>query len=144
MIELVFIVMFLVLPVLSYSVWGAARKKKINLHKNLQKVISVALLIAIILFEVDLRMHDWRQFAKQSPYYETILFPFLYFHLFFAVSTCITWIWTLYLGVFKYGKMPQELYRQKHKLFGLLAVVGMFFTTFSGWIFYYLAFYAKV
>ncbi len=97
----------------------------------------------VVLFELEVRIYGWRQFAEPSPFYDTILFPVLYVHLFFAISTPLLWIYTIVGAVRRFAKPPRPNdYSPRHRRVARLAAIAMLCTAFTSWTFYYLAFVA--
>jgi len=143
MMDFVVVAMFAILPILSWSIYLVKVKRNYELHRKVQAVLGFTLLITVSLFEVDVRVNGWRHLALPSPYYYSILFPFLGIHLFFAISTSLLWTVTLWSAwkQFPYPTGPGP-YSMKHKKLAWLATGGMFMTSITGWTFYYLAFIA--
>ena len=97
MLDVVFIAMFAVVPLLGYSVYLVKYQRKYALHKQIQLVLGAVLLVTVVLFEVDMRVNGWRERAQPSPYYgsETAhgwVWYALSIHLLFAVTTAALWI----------------------------------------------------
>lgn len=109
----------------------------------MQITLSVGLLLVIIAFEVEVRLHGWTQWAKASPYYDGILFPFLYGHVTLATLTTVLWAITLTKAL-KHFPAPARpaSYSLDHKRLARLAAGGMFLTAGTGWIFFWMAFVA--
>lgn len=143
MLDVVAVAMLVVVPILTYSIYLVRFRRDYQTHKRLQIGLGVALLIAVVLFEIDVRMHGWTHLAFDSPYYETYLFPVLWVHLFFACSTTALWIWTILeaLGRFPSPPAPTQ-YGPRHKRIARFAALGMYATSITGWTFYYMAFMA--
>jgi putative membrane protein len=142
MFDFVALAMFIVCPVLHYSI-GLVKKKKYQLHRNIQIILAGVLLIAVTLFEVDVRVNGWRHLAEQSPYYDSILFPALIIHICFSMAAVLSWIVMIFQArkIFADGIKP-NLMSSKHKKLGHIAKNTMYLTSITGWIFYYLAFIA--
>jgi len=145
MLDVVFLAMFAVVPVLGWSIWLVKSKQNFALHKQVQLVLGIVLLVAVVLFEADMRFAtNWRERAEPSPYYGTLVFPSLYVHLFFAVPTALIWIVTIVQALRKMPSPPRPCeYSATHRFWGWLAALEMLATAVTGWIFYYLAFVAK-
>jgi len=148
MLDVVFLAMFIIVPLLGWSIW-LVRRGKHEMHKRLQLTIAVTLLVAIIAFEVDLRFFtDWRAKAALSPYFENngqwnAVWVSLVIHLTFAVPTTILWVWVVAQALRAFPKPPKPgAHSRQHRLFGRLAGAGMLFTAVTGWCFYWLAFVA--
>lgn len=167
MMDVVVVAMFLVLPILAISVLAVRYRRWHRFHKNLQLTLAGLLLVAIVLFEVDVRIYGWRERAEASPYYGIVEDPghvssFLYkevlgwdyvpglvftvlgIHLLFAVSTPILWAYVLAQALRKFPDPPAPSpHSRNHIFWGYLAAADMAFTTLTGWIFYWMAFVAE-
>lgn len=145
MFDLVVVAMVVITPVLAWSIYKV-RRHSYSLHKNVQVVLGSVLLVAVVLFEVDIRLDStWWDRAMQSPYYANgVLRPFLiYVHLPFAVSTTVLWAVTLFGALRRFPKPPSPSnYSRRHRWLGWLAAVSMFGTAVTGWLFYWMAFVA--
>jgi uncharacterized membrane protein YozB (DUF420 family) len=143
MMDVVALAMLAVLPVLTLSLWLVRKRHRYALHKRLQIGTASVLGVAILLFEIDIRLHDWRPLAKASPFYDTWLFPLLYVHLVFAVSTTLLWIATLITALRDFPVPPcPGPGSTRHRRLGRLAAFGMYATSVTGWSFYWAAFLA--
>ena len=93
--DVVIVGLVLLLPILFVSIM-AVRQGRYRLHKSLQIFIMVALLAAILVFEIDIRLFsDWRVRATPSPYWPIGVGTALAVHLVFAVSTLVLLLWVL-------------------------------------------------
>lgn len=146
MLDIVFLAMFLVMPVMAVSLYLVKYKKKFALHKTIQIVLGVVLLIAVVLFEVDMRFWSgWQERAADSPHFEADTWCTVWYalciHLFFAIPTALLWIYVIVSAVRKYPNPPTpNEYSPKHIFWARLAAIEMFMTALTGWIFYTLAF----
>ncbi len=142
MLDLVVCAMALVIPIQMWSI-KQARAGKWQLHRTIQISTSLILLVALIAFEVDIRINGWRHLAEPSAHYESLVFPALYVHLFFAISTPFIWGYTLIKALKQFGNpvTPND-YLSAHRKRGKLSFLFLCLTTLTGWIFYYLAFVA--
>lgn len=144
MLDVVFVAMIVVVPVLLWSIAQVRYRHNYRLHKRVQLALAAVLLVAVALFEVDMRfVTDWRQRAEPSPYYQTWVFPSLYVHLFFAVPTAVLWVVVVVRALRHFPHPPQPgPHSRQHVFWGWLAAVEMCLTALTGWIFYLLAFAA--
>lgn len=142
MLDFVSIAMVIILPILTWSIYVVRVKKDYALHKRIQIVLGVILLVAVCAFEVDIRLNGWRHLAERSPYYDTWLFPFLYFHLVCAISTAIIWIYTT-ISAIKRMPIPNPDGAGNHRYIGWIAALLMYATSVTGWTFYWMAFVAS-
>ena len=166
MLDIVFVAMFAVLVVLTISIYLVRSRRQYAWHKRLQLTLGGVLLLTLALFEIDMRLHGWRERAAASPYYAPIeqpgpllstlcikvlgqpavpgwVFLSLAIHLFFAVTTTLIWIWVIVRAVL-YFPIPAKpcAHSANHKFWGWIAAVDMGLTALTGWIFYLLAFVA--
>ncbi len=147
MLDVVFLAMFAVLPNLGFSIFLVKYRKRYSLHKKIQITLGVVLLIAVSLFEVDMRfISGWEERARLSPYYGTpdssgLVFYTLYIHLFFAVTTTVLWILVIVRALRNFPTPPQPAeHSRKHIFWARLAAIDMFCTAITGWTFYWFAF----
>jgi putative membrane protein len=152
MLDVVFLAMFAVVPVLLFSVYVVRYRRLFWLHKQLQLVTGAVLLVAVLAFEVDMRFitHDWELRADPSPFFNIDnqwgcpAGVSLIVHLFFAVPTLLLWIFVTMQALRRFPNPPQPIaHSRSHMFWGRLAAIGMLMTAFTGWIFYYLAFIAS-
>ena len=141
MLDFVSIAMVFILPILTWSLFVVRAQKNYALHRRIQITTGCVLLVAVLLFEIDVRVNGWRHLAKPSPFYDTWLFPFLYVHLFCAVSAALTWTYTLTFAI-KRKPTPATMLAQRHRRNGWISVVFMYLTSITGWVFYWMAFVA--
>ena len=142
-IELIAYAMLTLVPCLTLSL-VFAKTRRYLVHKNLQMTLSVGLLLIIVTFELEVRMRGWTQWAKASPYYEGILFPFLYSHVAIAILTTILWIVTISKAVKRFPVPPRPgVHSMEHKRLARIAAIAMFLTATTGWAFFWMAFVAK-
>jgi putative membrane protein len=148
MLDVVFLAMFAVLPVLAWSI-SLVKKRQFALHKTVQLLLGTVLLLAVVAFEVDMRLNGWEERAIPSPYFNAEAkwsCPTgisLIIHLFFAVPTAFIWVYVIVMALRKFDAPPvPNAYSHTHKRWGWIAAVEMNLTALTGWIFYYLAFVA--
>src|SRR5829696_4532023 len=83
MIDVVCLAMIGVVLVLTWSVYQVKCRRRYQLHKWTQITLGAVLLVVVILFEVDIRLHGWEERAadavgRRPP---QIVFSALYVHL---------------------------------------------------------------
>ena len=150
MLDVVFLAMFVVVPVLLVSIYLVKQRRQYALHKKLQITMAAVLLVAVTLFEVDLQLFtEWELLAKPSPYFDAEnkwscpAGRALLVHLTFAVPTLILWIVVVTLALRNFKSPPQPgPHSRLHRRLGWLAAIGMTLTAVTGWTFYWLAFVA--
>lgn len=141
MLDIVFLAMFVVVPVLGYSVWLVKARRAYQLHKRIQLTLGAVLLAAVSLFEVDMRVNGWEERAHVSPHYPGMVYASLYVHLFFAVTTAVLWFAVIFRALRQFPRPPVPgPHSPSHRFWGKLAAIGMALTAATGWVFYWLAF----
>ena len=141
--DVVLVGLVALLPVLAWSI-RAVRRGHYDLHKRLQIFIVSALLVAIIVFEIDVRLvSDWRVRAAASPWWPGGVLTALGIHLVFAVSTFVLLAWVVWEAVTRFPVPPRPgTHGPRHRLMGRLAAIDLAITAVTGGIFYWLAFVA--
>ena len=147
MLDVVFVAMFLVLPVLVASIlW--VKRRRYGRHKRIQLCLGIVLLVAVTAFEVDMRFFtDWEKLAEPSPYYRTdgwsTVWTALSIHLAFAIPAAFLWAFVIIQALRKFPVPPAPgAHSASHKRWGWLAAFTMVMTAITGWVFYWLAFMA--
>ncbi|HEX3656955.1 MAG TPA: DUF420 domain-containing protein [Pirellulales bacterium] len=165
MIDVVFLAMFVIVPLLAWSIFEVKIRRRYTLHKRVQLTLAGILLIAVFLFELDMRfVSGWRDRAGPSPYFGPmreppaaldgffrqtlgwdyvpgLVFDVLAVHLVFAISSAIIWGWVILRAVRRFADPPQPgAHSASHKFWGWLAAIDMLLTSLTGWLFYWLAF----
>jgi uncharacterized membrane protein YozB (DUF420 family) len=155
MLDVVFLAMFLVIPVMAWSI-RQAKAGRYLLHKRVQLGLAAVLLVAVGCFEIDMQFFtDWRARAAGtsdhpgSPYYDRasdsgIAVYALWIHLVFALTTAALWVYVVVQALRKFPSPPQPgAHSRGHVRWARLAAWDMFLTALTGWVFYYLAFIAQ-
>lgn len=143
MMDFVALAMLLVLPLQFFSIWIVKVKRNYSLHKTLQIILFTALMIAVLLFEIDVRIHGWAHLAEESPYFDTLVYPVLFIHLVFSISATLLLIATMVHGLRNFGRDPKPGPASKrHRRLGWLTTLALVGTSITGWLFYYFAFIA--
>ena len=144
MLDAVALVMIGIVPILWWSVLGLARRRHYGSHAKVQMTMACALLLALIFFEIEIRLVGWRERAAESPFLGPVLFSILGIHIAIAVGTLTMWFLTIRNALKNFSWPPQpNAHSSKHRMFGMYSVLGMTLTALSGWIFYWMAFFAK-
>jgi len=144
MIDFVFVAMFAIVLVLGYSIYLVRVQKNFWLHKWIQIVTAIVLLLAVVAFEVDMRFFtDWQALAEPSSFGMTVVKTLLAIHLVFAIPTPILWAVVIWRAVLKFPSpvAPNE-HSASHRFWAWISAIGMIMTAVTGWIFYYAAFVA--
>jgi putative membrane protein len=143
MLDVVFLAMFAVVPVLGWSVWLVKYRRNFTLHKRVQLALGLVLLVAVALFEADMRINGWKNRAEASAYFDTWVGKALSVHLVFAVTTALLWVFVIVQALRRFPNPPvPNEYSPRHLFWAKLAAVDMLLTAVTGWVFYCLAFVA--
>ena len=149
MLDFVFVAMIAVVPILAVSVYLVKFRHKYHLHKQIQVVLGVVLLLTVTVFELDMRFGSgWKEFAEASPHYNgdewSLVWYSLIVHLCFAIPTPLLWIFVIVTALRKFHSPPAPgEHSRSHIFWARLASCGICLTAVTGWVFYYLAFIAE-
>ena len=149
--DVVLVGLIALLPVLAWSV-ALVRRGRYVAHKRLQLFIVAALLAAIVVFEIDIRLvSDWRVRAAggppwggtPNPWWPAGVLAALGIHLVFAVSTPVLWAWVVWEALTRFPVPPAPgSHGPRHRKMARLAALDLLLTAITGTIFYWLAFVA--
>ncbi len=146
MLDVVFLAMFAVVPAIGLGIWLVKYRQAYLLHKRIQLTLAAVLAATVTLFEIDIRIHGWRDRAAESAYYNAGLTWHwvnlsLAIHLVFAVSTAVLWIVVVTRALRHFPSPPAPgPHSSSHIFWARLAAIDMGLTAGTGWIFYLLAF----
>jgi len=142
--DLVLVGLFALLPVLAWSIHLVRNRRAYATHKRLQIFIAAALLAAIVVFEIDVRLiSDWKVRAAASPWWPAGVWTALGIHLVFAISTLVLWVWVLWEAFVRFPVPPAPgSHGPRHRFMARLAAADLVLTACTGATFYWLAFVA--
>ncbi|MDA0658276.1 MAG: DUF420 domain-containing protein [Planctomycetota bacterium] len=149
MIDVVFVAMFLVLPVLYWSIYTARVGRHYPFHKRLQLTLGIVLLVAVSAFELEMRLFGWQHRAELSPYWRAgrwndVVDGSLAVHLACAIPTFFIWVAVIVRAVRTFPRpAAPNTHSGSHRMWGWMAAIGMTLTATTGWVFYWLAFVAS-
>jgi uncharacterized membrane protein YozB (DUF420 family) len=118
-------------------------RRRYQLHKRVQIILAAVLLVTVVLFEIDIRLHGWagRASGQVGGEPSSAVWYALYVHLVFAVTTVVLWPVVIFLAVRNYPNPPRPaLHSRIHVPLARLAAADMVLTAVTGWVFYWLAF----
>ncbi len=148
MLDFVFVAMIAMIPVMAWSIGLVRYRRRYELHKRVQVGLALILLVAVLLFEIDVRFFtDWEALAAASPYYQADtwcpVWIALVVHLLFAVPTPFLWAFVIAQALRRFPRpAAPSAYSRLHIVRARVAAAGMLLTAVTGWIFYWLAFVA--
>lgn len=142
LIDAVNISFVIIVPALIYS-WAKARNGEYNLHKKVQLTLFAILFVAVILFEVDLRMRGGIfEMVKDSRFAGTLfLNSLIWFHMFVSITTSFIWIGLIAFSLKKFASPPvPNNFSGMHKFWGKIGMIDMILTGITGVMLYVLGF----
>jgi len=147
MLDLVFLAMFAVLPVLGWSIAQVKYRRRYLLHKHVQLTLGAVLLVTVSAFEIDMRINGWRDRAAASRFWSASGLNWvdaaLALHLCFAVTTALAWIVVIARALMNFPSPPAPCpHSLWHIRWAKVAAVDMLLTAVTGWLFYWMAFVA--
>lgn len=143
--DVVLVGLIATLPLLAWSIRLVSHRRDYAGHKRMQVAIVAALLAAIVVFEVDIRLlSDWKVRAAPSPFWPKGVLLALGIHLVFAVSTLVLWAWVVWEAWKRFPDPPAPgTHGPRHRAMARLAALDLVLTAVTGTIFYWLAFVAR-
>jgi putative membrane protein len=140
--DVLVLAMLVVVTVLCWSVYQVKFRRRYRLHKWTQVTLGVAVLIVVVLFEIDIRLHGWEIRASGGAGRAAdVVWYALYVHLLFAVSSVVLWPITIILALRNFPNPPRpDVHSRFHVPLARIAATDMVLTAVTGWIFYWLAF----
>jgi uncharacterized membrane protein YozB (DUF420 family) len=143
MMDVVFLAMFLVVPVMLWSIWQVRYRRRYVLHKRVQLTLGIVLGVAVLLFELHVNLHDWQARATGTPGgpLPRSVSLALAVHLSCSIPAALLWIFVIVQGLRMFPDPPRpSACSRRHRFWGRLAAIEMLLTAVTGWIFYWLAF----
>jgi putative membrane protein len=143
MLDVLCLAMLGVVIVLAWSVYQVKFRRRYRLHKWTQIVLGAVLLVVVILFEIDIRLHGWevRAVGGVGGRPADIVWYALYVHLVCAVTAILLWPTTIFLALRNFADPPAPgPHSRVHVPLARLAALDMVLTAATGWIFYWVAF----
>jgi uncharacterized membrane protein YozB (DUF420 family) len=143
MLDVLFLAMFGIVVVLGWSVFQVKYRRRFDLHKWVQVILGLTLLVTVVVFEVDIRLHGWEDRAAGAIGGQpaTRVFAALYVHLVFAVAAVVLWPVVIVRALRNFPNPPApNAHSRWHLRWARLAAIDMVLTAFTGWVFYWLAF----
>jgi putative membrane protein len=152
MLDFVVCALVVVVPILLLSLYQVKVRRNYLLHRNLQVLLGVVLLAAVLAFEVDVQLvHDGWENIVNKPGQPVRLTGdalanvrrILGIHLCFAITTPLLWGTTMVLAWRKFSRPPLPgPHSRLHSTLGWLSTLDLVATSVTGLWFYYVAFVA--
>jgi putative membrane protein len=143
MLDVLALAMGVVVLVLGWSIYEVKYRRRYQLHKWVQVSLGVVLLVAVIAFEVDVRLYGWQDRAagEIGGHASRLVMNSLAVHLVFAITATILWPLVIIRALLNFPSPPHPgPHSRFHVRWARIAAIDMFITAFTGWTFYYLAF----
>jgi putative membrane protein len=143
MLDVLFLAMFAIVVVLGWSVFQVKYRRRFDLHKWAQLALGTILLVTVVAFEVDIRLHGWEDRAAGAigGHPAMRVFAALYIHLVFAVAAVVLWPVVIVRALRNFPNPPRPAEHSRwHLRWARVAAVDMVLTAITGWVFYILAF----
>lgn len=143
--DVILVGLLAVLPIFAWSVHLVRNRRNFAAHKRLQWIVVAALLTAIVIFEIDVRLvSDWKLRAAPSPWWPVGVLTALGIHLIFAVSTLGLLVWVLWEAARRFPVPPAPgSHSRRHMVMARLAGLDLVLTAITGSLFYWLAFVSR-
>ena len=134
-----------ILPVLIWS-WRLARhKQQFRLHRRVQMVLALTLLVVVVVFEYDLsKSGGIFELTKSSTYAGTVLLnTTIYVHTLFAIAASLIWLALIGFSLWKFGANPEPgKFSHTHRAWGKAGMITMMLAGLTSPPLYYLGFVA--
>lgn len=143
MLDVLVLAMGVVVAVLAWSVYQVKYRRRYVLHKWVQVGLGLALLAAVVVFEVDVRLNGWQDRAagQLGGHASALVMTSLAVHLVFALAATILWPVVIIRALVNFPNPPAPgPHSRFHLVWARIAAIDMFITAITGWTFYYLAF----
>lgn len=140
--DVVIVSLVVILPLMAFS-WLKARGRAWDAHKKIQVWLASGLGVAVLLFELDLRLSGGiRTLMAPSRYSGTVtLDSVLYIHLLFSLSTAVLWVVLIVLSLRRFPSPPKPApFSKAHRRLGMIGMVDMALTGVTGVALYVLGF----
>lgn len=137
--DIVVVSMFIILPLLWYSVQKVRKDRNYRLHKNIQLTMFSILFVVVVLFEYDMKVNGGIfEMVKGSAYEGTFFLNFIiYFHVFLSITISLIWIILIILSLKKFGKNPRPgKFSKTHRFWGKIGMSDMALTCVTGMLVY--------
>jgi len=148
MLDVVVCALIAIVPALLYSIYIVKFQHKYALHKKLQLILGIVLLLTVGAFEVDLQLvhGGWENIVEKrevplTPEEFSFVRSLLWTHLLFAISTPILWAFTIGYALQRFPSPPLPGdHSPLHKKLAWASTIDITLTSITGLIFYYFAF----
>jgi len=125
-------------PFISLYAVSFIKKKDYSTHIKIQKSLFWACLLAVVIFEVHLRLSGGSgSLVTNNKYTSTSFFSTLLIaHIIGAVLTYVIWGVTLFMSNKRWKKLKTlpGLFSVTHKKLGIVTIIGLFYTAITAFL----------
>lgn len=132
--DIVILSLAIIIPIILYS-YRKVKNGEYATHKRIQLWLGIALLIVVIIFEMDMRQHGGIFEMVKGSRFEGTLFlnASIYFHTFLSITTSIIWLILILVSMRKFDKDPvPNSFSKRHKFWGKIGMIDMILTGITG------------
>ncbi len=130
-----------VTPFLMLYAFRLARRANYAEHRRAQIILPSVMLVAVVLFEIDIRMSGADAFLAGSSFpYKRFLSVFLVVHVAVAIISFLGWVVLATISSRRFLKVLPGSFSAIHRFYGKLIFSGVTFTAVSGIALYFLVF----
>lgn len=140
--DVVIVSLVVIVPLLLWS-WARARSADFSTHRNVQIGLFSVLVVAVALFETDIKMSGGIFELMKGSRYDgtTLLKASVYIHTAFSILTSLVWVGLILFSVALFGHPPRAgRYGTAHRIVGTIGMIGMVLTSITGVELYILGF----
>ena len=140
--DLVLLSFLVILPAICWS-WLKVRAGSYQTHKTTQLTLGAILFVAVVLFELDLKLSGGIfELTKDSRYNGTVLLnSWIYGHALVAILTSFIWVGLIVFSLRRFPKPPEPSeFSRTHRFWGRTGMVTMMMAGLSAFPLYYYGF----
>ena len=132
MMDLIIVSLTLIVPCLIYSI-RQAKSGNIHQHRLYQIILSVVLLFAVTLFELEMQLVGGIENIIEKERYTTPFRIYLWTHIAISISTILLWGITLFTALKHYdGEVMAPEHRSLHRKLGWGSTLLLLLTSLTG------------
>lgn len=132
MMDLIVVSLTLIVPWLIYSI-RLAKAGKIKEHRLLQIILSVVLLFAVTLFELEMQWVGGIESIMEKDRYTIPFRIYLWTHIAISITTIVVWGITLFKALKAYdGQHLDPAHRAAHRKLGWASSLLLLMTSLTG------------
>jgi len=135
------IIALTLLPILMTTAFRWARRGRLAAHRNLQTITIALVLVAVVLFEADVRSSGGKAaFLAHNPSRAALVGAILQIHVAMATSTLIAWIALAATSWRRFHRSLPGDFSRLHRRLGRATFAGVCMLSLTGALIYLLVF----